>query len=78
MIRFEPRPDGSADPDRTLYLEGTRTLVGWIERGRAMTNLRSNWTEWRFTPNGAGSFPVRKGISAAYDDARGYAAAKEA
>lgn len=52
-------------------------LIGWIERGEACTNLRTNWTEWRFTPAyGSAVLPIRRGFIEAREDARKYAQAR--
>lgn len=72
MIHFDVINE---DGDRTLHLQDTKVLVGWINQGRAMTDLRRNWTEWMFVPaEGDTKYPVRENIAAAYEDARAYAA----
>ena len=73
MIHFDVVEDGG---DRTLYLEGTTTLVGWIERGRTLQTQHGPKTEWRFAPADASvpASPVTtRGISPAYEAAREYA-----
>lgn len=73
MVHFTVEHDD--DGSRTLYLEGTRRLVGWIESGRRMIDGRGRWTEWGFRPAaGADRVIVRRNISDAYQDARDYAA----
>lgn len=61
--------------DRTLMLEGTDQLVGWIEQGRKMVGSQRTWTEWGFvSARGTDQYPVHDNIAAAYADARTYAA----
>ena len=61
--------------DHTVRHKETGDLIGWIEKGRAMTDLNSNWTEWQFTPADrvTEKSPVRMAFSAAREDARVYA-----
>lgn len=51
-------------------------VLGWVEQGRDMTDLKSNWTEWQFTPADpeARAFPVRRTYLAAHHDALAHAA----
>lgn len=84
MIHAYPNADG----DRTVHectepldsygctLEQPHgTYLGVIERGRAMTDLNSEWTEFQFVPSDLTEpvFPVRRSYSAAREDARLYA-----
>lgn len=75
MVRFDV--EQGAYGTRTLRLEGTDTVVGWIESGRKMVDLNGKrWTEWGFIPDGDypdAGLPLRDNIADAYADARNYA-----
>lgn len=71
IIHFDVTED---DGDRTLHIEGTNILVGEIVKGRAMVGSRGTWTEWAFIDANGNQGETRRNISAAYSDARAFAA----
>jgi hypothetical protein len=76
MIHFSVSFDEDGET-RELRLEGTSTVVGWIEQGRRFIgSYGRRFSEWRFTPNDAEHEPyeVHTSIDLAYADARQFAA----
>lgn len=73
------RPEGT----RMLFIEDTDIYIGEIIKGQAMTNLKSNWTEWQFYGSQTGdvngdlvtvAHKAGRGIGEAYAAARKFAA----